>query len=172
MSESIWDDPRITAYVLGEMSDQERHDFEIEMEADGELASAVEEARTVTDQLASLYGDETIPSLGDERRAAIVAGGAVSPAVDPSPSWPRIGLVLAIAAALLLMLGVAPVMYRQHQAEKQVTMAQLEDEKSSTFLIFIQRHGATLVATLFFLMIVFKMFYFVQFRLGARPCVP
>ncbi len=128
MSESIWDDPRITAYVLGEMSDQERHDFEIEMEADGELASAVEEARTVTDQLASLYGDETIPSLGDERRAAIVAGGAVSPAVDPSPSWPRIGLVLAIAAALLLMLGVAPVMYRQHQAEKQVTMAQLEDE--------------------------------------------
>ena len=76
MPESIWEDPRITAYVLGEMSDPQRHDFEIEVEANPELAAAVEEARTVTEQLASLYGDETIPSLEGERRAAIAAGGA------------------------------------------------------------------------------------------------
>ena len=76
----------------------------------------------MTDQLASLYGDETIPSLEDDRRAAIVAGGEVSPVHDHSPSWPRIGLVLAIAAGLLLMLGVAPMMYRQQQEAKQVTM--------------------------------------------------
>ena len=68
MSESIWDDPRITAYVLGEMSDQERQDFEIAIEANRELAAAVEEARTVTGQLASLYGDERSPDAG--RRAS------------------------------------------------------------------------------------------------------
>ena len=55
MSESTWDDPRITAYVLGELPEQELADFESELESNTELAAAVEEARSVTGQLESLY---------------------------------------------------------------------------------------------------------------------
>ncbi len=58
MSESTWDDPRITAYVLGELPEQELADFESELESNAELAAAVEEARSVTGQLESLYASE------------------------------------------------------------------------------------------------------------------
>ena len=51
MSDSTWDDPTITAYVLGELSDDERDEFESKMECSSELAAAVEEVRSVTGQL-------------------------------------------------------------------------------------------------------------------------
>ncbi len=122
MSESIWDDPRITSYVLGEMPDQECREFEREIASNQQLAAAVDEARVVTDQLASLYGGESIPSLEVDRRAAIVAGGGVSPNQDPERSLPRIVWILAVAAGLLLIVGVMSALYRAHQMQ-QVAMS-------------------------------------------------
>ena len=72
MSESTWDDPRITAYVLGELPEHELADFESELESNSELAAAVEEARNVTGQLESLYASEATATLDDQRREAIV----------------------------------------------------------------------------------------------------
>lgn len=122
MSESIWDDPRITAYVLGEMSTQERADFEVQVSSNHELAAAVEEARAVTGQLASLFGAESIPSLDRDRRAAIVSGGSPMPAQQPARSFPRIGWLVAVAASLLLLAGVTTVMQPQ-QAARDTTVA-------------------------------------------------
>lgn len=127
MTESIWNDPRITAYVLGEMSDQERRDFESEMESSNELASAVEEARTVTAQLSSLYETESIPPLDEPRRAAIVGGNHVGLPSLGSTSWRRTSTVLAVAAALLLLVGTAPLYYSWQNA-KRATMAAKQEQ--------------------------------------------
>ncbi len=130
MTESIWNDPRITAYVLGEMSDQERRDFESEMESSNELASAVEEARTVTAQLSSLYETESIPPLDEPRRAAIVDGTQVGLPGFNSTSGPRTGVLLAVAAALLLLFGAAPLYYSWQRAERAEMAAATERESA------------------------------------------
>ena len=44
MSDSIWNDPRITAYVLGELSEDDRQAFEAELAGNAELEAAVAEA--------------------------------------------------------------------------------------------------------------------------------
>ncbi len=110
MSESTWDDPRITAYVLGELPEQELADFESELESNTELAAAVEEARSVTGQLESLYASETTATLDDQRREAIVSPTQEKASLsDPdSGSWKTPLLVLAMAASLLLLIGVGP----------------------------------------------------------------
>ncbi|TVQ04074.1 MAG: hypothetical protein EA381_00705, partial [Planctomycetaceae bacterium] len=58
MAESIWNDPRITAYVLGDLSDEEKTKFENELGSDPELSDAVAEARGVTEQLRTHFASE------------------------------------------------------------------------------------------------------------------
>ena len=106
MSDSIWDDPTVTAYILGELSTEEAEAFERKMQDDSTLAEVVAEARNVTDQLQIMYAEEASTTLDPKRRDAITAGNSVSsPATKRSTQW-RIPLtLLATAAALLLLLG-------------------------------------------------------------------
>ncbi|MCC9641214.1 von Willebrand factor type A domain-containing protein [Rhodopirellula sp. JC740] len=67
-----WDDPRVTAYVLGELSDQEAAQFTEEMNANTELATAVEEARAVTQQVESFFHSSAVPPLETNRVESIV----------------------------------------------------------------------------------------------------
>ena len=115
MSESTWDDPRITAYVLGELPEQELADFESELESNTELAAAVEEARSVTGQLESLYASETTATLDDQRREAIVSPTQEKASLSIRIRWLRKTplLVLAMAASLLLLIGVGPWLKQQ-----------------------------------------------------------
>lgn len=145
MSESTWDDPRITAYVLGELPEGERADFESEMESRPDLAAAVEEARSLTGQLESLYAGEPIAPLEQQRRESIVdtaedRGATVSPSgiagqditgqditgqdiagqdID-AWSWKTPLILLATAASLVLLVGVAPWL-----TEPNVTVSEL-----------------------------------------------
>lgn len=106
MSDAIWDDPTVTAYILGELSTEEAEAFERKMQADSTLAEVVAEARNVTEQLQIMYEEEASTTLDPKRRDAITAGNSVSsPATQRSTQW-RIPLtLLATAAALLLLLG-------------------------------------------------------------------
>jgi len=112
MSEATWNDPRITAYVLGELSADEQAVFETELEENPELAAAVDEARNVTGQLAEFYAAETTPPLDAERRQAITPAqnapapnGSAPKGSANSRSW-KLSLVgLATAATLLLIVG-------------------------------------------------------------------
>ena len=113
MSESTWDDPRITAYVLGELSAEEQAAFESELESDSALAAAVEEARGVTGQLQALYASESTPPLDSDRRDAIVGRGTGVTLPPAANSWRVPALVLAAAAVLLLLVGVAPWLRQQ-----------------------------------------------------------
>ena len=104
-SESIWNDPRITAYALGELSPDEVATFESEMAASQELAAAVEEANVLTNQLKSHFAGETTPPLDAARRSEILAQSTVSPVkvVDSRPWWKRRWVELAVAASLVFI---------------------------------------------------------------------
>ena len=77
---SIWDDARITAYVMGELSAEETSVFEQAISDDPELSAAVDQARQVTDELQSLYAGESHGTLDHNRRDQILAASVQSSA--------------------------------------------------------------------------------------------
>ncbi len=83
MSESLWDDARITAYVLDELPDDQRGAFESELKSNAELAAAVDEARRVTGQLEAFYAAEPAATLDSDRRASIVPDNPAIPGDGP-----------------------------------------------------------------------------------------
>lgn len=126
MSDSIWSDPRITAYALGELPEGERATFESELAGNPELAAAVEEARNVTDQLEGLFANESTPSLDEARRQAITNTPVTANTEQAAAgSWKVPAMCLAMAASLLLLFGLAPWF---NQQEVDVTMAKLSRE--------------------------------------------
>ena len=64
-------DPKITAYVFGELSDSEKSAFESEMESSEELRRAVDDTRQTVDALASELEVEPSMHLSDEQREAV-----------------------------------------------------------------------------------------------------
>lgn len=113
MSNNTWDDPRITAYVLDGLTDEERTQFEIDLKNNPDLAAATEEARGLTEQLQGIYIAEPVVPLDEERRQEIAAEQlAVSPVHVESSSAKFVWVAVAIAACVLLLVGVAPYLNR------------------------------------------------------------
>jgi Ca-activated chloride channel family protein len=106
MSDSIWDDPNVTAFILGELSTEEAEAFEDRIREDSSLAEVVAEARSVTNQLQIMYTEDASTTLDPKRRDAITEGNQTNTlAATRKVKW-RIQLtLLATAAALLLLLG-------------------------------------------------------------------
>lgn len=77
-----WDDPRVTAFVLGELPDNESAQFTQEMNANPELAAAVEEARAVTEQVESFFHSAAVPPLETNRVESIVRESETVPSED------------------------------------------------------------------------------------------
>ncbi|MDE0865385.1 MAG: VWA domain-containing protein [Rubripirellula sp.] len=112
MSESIWENPKLTAYVLGEMPEAEAAEFESMMQADSALAEAVREVRGVTDQLQVMYKADAGTTLDVARREAITNHQNAPTLAQPDKfSWRIPMTLLATAAALLLLIG-APALLR------------------------------------------------------------
>lgn len=111
MSETIWNDPRITAHALGEMPDDEKLEFEKEIAANPELAAAVAETTRLTDQLRSHFSSETIPPLDAGRRNEIFAGAQLHDAARATPRswWKDHGVRLALAASIVFLVVGIPV---------------------------------------------------------------
>ena len=104
--------------------------FEAQCESDPLLAAAVDEARGVTGQLQNLYASESTPPLDPERRDAIVSneiGSVTLPNIESS--WRVPALVLAAAAVLLLLVGLAPWLRQQ---DKTVAMDDNELKQQTT----------------------------------------
>ena len=106
MSDSIWDDPTVTAYILGELSADETAAFEKRMQDDLSLAEVVAEARSVTNQLQIMYTEDASTTLDPTRREAITEGNPGNSLLEKQRNPWRIPLtLLATAAALLLLIG-------------------------------------------------------------------
>ena len=91
-------DPRLTAYALGELDDNERRAFEAEMDADarGEVAAIREAAEALRVDLAS----ETTPGLKPAQREAITAAAG-----NRKPRrwiWPAAAAALLVSVSLVV----------------------------------------------------------------------
>jgi Ca-activated chloride channel family protein len=109
-------DPRITAYVFGELSNEELVTFEHEMEESSELREAVEATRNVTDQLAVELIESESPRLSEERRgqvaqARVEQADAEQPVVHIAPAsanhwrWRTVVTTLTVTAAACLLIA-------------------------------------------------------------------
>jgi len=113
-------DPRLTAYALGELDDAERLELEALLSERADLRDEVEAIRAVAGELRSELLHEPAPALSADQREAIkaqAAGGSGLRLVGegarttrPAAWWWRIGLS---GAAAVLALGVLlPLMMR------------------------------------------------------------
>jgi Ca-activated chloride channel family protein len=103
-------DPKLTAYVLGELDEKERAEVEALIENNPDARAAVEGIREVTGLLEGGLASEPCPALDEERRAAIrreIEGGSVPR--DGRVRWMhrRPLLRAALAASLLGVVSLA-----------------------------------------------------------------
>src|SRR5262245_19181034 len=119
------DDPRWTAYVLGELSETERQEVERELESSEEARELVEEIRMMSIMLKDELVKEGPAALSSVQRhelmlAAAAAQEPVSIETRRVPFWKRrtVYAVFAAgaAAAILLFMVAIPSMLRSRQA--------------------------------------------------------
>lgn len=127
MSENTWNDPRITAYVLGELSHEEKLEFESEMNTDAQLAAAVDEAGAVTGQLQDMFAAESDGELDEGRVAAIINEPVITRPQDESNSRKGLLLLIGLAASVLLVFSVAPSFNQQFFQTARQTSMEYED---------------------------------------------
>lgn len=101
------DDPKYTAYVLGELSDADRAAIEAELQSDPAAAAVIEQIRSTADQLTAALGAEPLAELTADQRDTVLAAAEQSPAgLTPKRSKDRRVLwISALAASLLLAVG-------------------------------------------------------------------
>ncbi|MCA9199511.1 MAG: hypothetical protein KDA87_18330, partial [Planctomycetales bacterium] len=139
MSKIHPDDPRITAYVLNELDDDERNVFEQALVASAELRTAVDEVRATIVRLESAFAEEAAAFDSHEEATVPVTS---SEAAVPSPDLtednrkgsPRSWFaILTIAAIVLLSVSMAVI---QWQNRSDVALQQNDKLSSGTDLIY------------------------------------
>jgi len=111
------DDPRITAYIMGELDQVERQAFERELEQCAESRSHVEQMRQTAELLRAELGREASEPLTSAQRERVEAAAS---AAKTSPTAPRrfwtarrgviVALSAAAAASLVVVVGGTMVM--------------------------------------------------------------
>jgi Ca-activated chloride channel homolog len=102
------DDPKWTAYVLGELSQTERVQVEKELESSAAAREVVEEIRLATSLLRQELSSEAALSLSPEQRNAI-AVAAVPQKTRPIWRWAALAAPVAAAGVVAVTLWFAPV---------------------------------------------------------------
>ena len=127
------DDPRLTAYALGELSPSERPEIEAALRDSAECRAAVSEIRQVAESLQVGLGAEPCPQLSPERKESVLrAVPAPEPSAHRSPStpgwwmlWgPRLGWGVAGAAVASLVWLLQPSAPLAHLPSQQEQTAQ------------------------------------------------
>ena len=100
------DDPRLTAYALGEMSTAETKAFEEELARDPSAFSEVDAIRALGRELETELASVPTPILDPDRREALAS--VTTRATSPRPiNAVTVRTVVGVAAVLLLLLGLA-----------------------------------------------------------------
>ena len=103
------EDPRITAYVFGELSDVDRERFETELQASPALRRVVDETRETLDLLSGELRGEPPLRLTDPQRDLLSREIAATPAAVPAnhrnAAHRRVWQMAAVLAASLLVMG-------------------------------------------------------------------
>ncbi len=125
MASNIWDDERITAYVLGELQGDDRATFERELKLHRDLQEAVAQAEQVMREVRTAMQRDETSGLSANRKVAVAkaisvgsGSGAVPVVHNSSPntgtdSSNRWGRWLSLAALLLLCATLGTVLFVQ-----------------------------------------------------------
>jgi Ca-activated chloride channel family protein len=101
-------DPRLTAYALGDLDDAERTQVESELADSPEAREAVEDIRRTADLLQQELQAEPAAAMSHDQRCAIDAQTSSPLKMPRSPrSRGRLWRPVAIAASFLLVCGLA-----------------------------------------------------------------
>lgn len=98
---SASDRAKITAYVLGELSPEERTQFQLELERRPELRALVETRRRLVGDLENVYLSEKLPGLSDERKSLLRAAWGTNRKVGSRVIWAWVGAGALVALLLL-----------------------------------------------------------------------
>ena len=118
------DDPRLTAYALGELDAAEASAVEADLAADPAAAAAVEEIRKLAGELRTELAAEAAPGLTDRQREAVTASAGESSTTSARADRRGRGLVfrfwvpLATAAAAVIAVGVVLPIFSERQRTK------------------------------------------------------
>src|SRR6267142_2774146 len=118
------DNPKWTAYVLGELSEAERAELEKELESSAAAREIVDEIRMATALLKDEFAQEAAHGLAVEQRRAI--GAAAADKV--SRPWYTVrksfaATAMAAAAILIIALISIPLLLPSRQAPNQTAMS-------------------------------------------------
>jgi Ca-activated chloride channel homolog len=120
------DDPRLTAYALGELPENERHEIEAELQSSPECRRVVEEiqqtAKTLSDQLAT---EPCAPLLPAQREA--ITNQLLPANVVRLPRRRMLTIGLAAAACLTLLLALQFTELNSHRDNSQIAFSDLPD---------------------------------------------
>jgi Ca-activated chloride channel family protein len=127
-------DPRLTAYVLGELDAAERAETDRLLEQDVEARLEVDEIRAAAKQLTSALQAEPASAMSDQQRERIEQSAAAAK-FAPSPFvfwrvWAGVGL--AAAACLAVVLAVPGI--RADRAERESAIAMWRGDKDRSML--------------------------------------
>ncbi len=123
------DDPKWTAYVLGEMEESARAALELELESSAEAREFVEELRFAVSIMKEGLAAETVLGLTPEQQTMVRASaGSRSESHNPFKQWlsmpgtPTLWAAGLVAASLLVAVIVAPSLLRSRQASPSATL--------------------------------------------------
>ncbi|MBT6153351.1 MAG: hypothetical protein HOH82_01520, partial [Planctomycetaceae bacterium] len=137
MSDKTYDpaDPRLTAYVLGELDDSERQDVEQQIQRCAETRAAVEEIRETVGMLTSALANEPTDALSDDQRTAIAAEAAAPITVQRASNANVRGQLASFAAGItataLTFLLIVP-QFGQQMDESDQANSQLISQSAKT----------------------------------------
>jgi Ca-activated chloride channel family protein len=119
------DDPRLTAYALGELEARERAEVEAWLEEEPDARRSVDELRCLARLLGTLLRAEASPGLGAEQKRAIARELERDPQAGALPfpgsrRWSVLARYAVLAAALLLACTVSlRLLINRQQAEQR-----------------------------------------------------
>src|SRR5262245_27706379 len=142
------DDPKWTAYVLGELNDAERAQIEKELESSAAAREVVEEIRLATDLLRREFTLEQAVGLDPEQRHVITSaaarpvgalyerpGGRRPPLQFSRPMLRWAGLAASLAAGLLIVATLSIPSLRSRRATpvaQETAVAVQETQREET----------------------------------------
>jgi Ca-activated chloride channel homolog len=111
MSNPYHDDPRLTAYALGELEGDERREFERLLAESPAARAAVDDIRGIAVEITAHLRTEPMPALTSRQRSVVMSGPQPSrPSRSSSPQPARSGKSVVIAAACLMLLAAGWIM--------------------------------------------------------------
>jgi len=124
MSHRYDDDPRLTAYVLGELEPADTAEVERLLAASAEARAAVEEIRGITEELTTHLQAEPMPALTASHRETVMSEPKTTPpgkaavVMRSGNSW-----TVLITASLMLLIGGALVVNSSRNTEQGLRTA-------------------------------------------------